>query len=86
MSSTTAPASCPGEDGFANLIAQRTSRAKRSGASQGKYRFTVEVALNEGGARGKLRIAEKDGGNAQVQNPRGSTLTSCGYSGVNRMG
>jgi len=57
-----APASCPGADAFTNLIARRTSRARRGGGGQGKYRFTVNVELGDAGARGTLRIAERDGG------------------------
>ena len=64
-----APASCPGEDDFAKLIARRTSRARRSGAGQGRYRFTVEVRLSDAQARGTLRIAEQDGSTTERDVP-----------------
>jgi hypothetical protein len=63
------PASCPGEDDFVKLIARRTSRARRGSTGEGKYRFTVEVQLSDAGARGTLRIAEKDGGTTERDVP-----------------
>jgi hypothetical protein len=64
-----APASCPGEDAFTKRIARRTSRARRSSTGQGKYRFTVEFLLSDTGARGTLRIAEKDGASTERDVP-----------------
>jgi hypothetical protein len=64
------PASCPGEDDFVKLIARRTSRARRGGGTgEVKYRFTIEVQLSDAGARGTLRIAEKDGGTTERDVP-----------------
>jgi hypothetical protein len=63
------PASCPGDDDFVKLIARRTSRARRAGTGEGKYRFTVEVQLSDAGARGTLRIAEKEGGTTERDVP-----------------
>ena len=63
------PASCPGEDDFVKLIARRTSRARRGGAGEVKYRFTIEVQLSDAGARGTLQIAEKDGGTTERDVP-----------------
>ncbi len=64
-----APAGCPAEATFTGLIARRTARARRSSDGAGKYRFTVEVALNDAGARGTLRIAERDGGSSERDVP-----------------
>jgi hypothetical protein len=65
-----APAICPAEAAFTGLIARRTARARRVAAAGAvKYRFTVEVALNEAGARGSLRIDERDGASTERDVP-----------------
>jgi len=63
------PAGCPAEATFTGLIARRTVRARRGSEGEGKYRFTVEVALNDTGARGTLRIAERDGASSERDVP-----------------